>query len=170
MIKVPIGCAGGPALASAPRIQPRGAAGPSLGFALPGPVNVACCTLGIARGDPPLHMVGEPCTHAHAASACNGPAAPAPPGSPSPVWAGTLMWGAHAQPEMICQTHGVPGGLRTTAVQVQPLTTRWTEAVPGACHLAVAGGAMAAACASGLLLLLDAASGALIRCARSTPI
>ena len=171
VIRVPVGCAGGPALPSAPCIRPRGAVGPSLGFARPGPVNVACCSLGIAPGDPAFHTVGDPCIRTHAAGACKGPATPAPAvGGRSPTWAGTLLGGTHAQPEVICQTHGVPGGLRTSAVRVQPLTTRWTEAVPGACHLAVAGGAIAVACGSGLLLLLDAASGALIRCARSTPI
>ena len=41
----------------------------------------------------------------------------------------------------------------------------WAHAVPSACHLAVAAGAAAVACKSGVLLLLDAETGALLRCA-----
>ena len=159
-----VGCAAGPALPSAPRVRPGGAPGPSLGFALPGPVNVACCSLGIARGDPAFYLVGGPSIDAHAAGPCKASATPAPPaGRRSPVWPGTMLWGGHAQPETARQAHGAPGGRHMTVMHLQPLTTRWTEAVPGACHLAVACGAMAVACESGLLLLLDAASGALLR-------
>lgn len=167
MYKVPVvGCAVGPALLSTPRIRPGGAPGPSLGFSLPGPVNVACCSLGIARRDPAFYMVGD--INAHAAGPCKGPATPVPSTERrSPVWPGAMLLGVHAQPETACQAHGAPGGRHMTVVRVQPLTTRWTEAVPGACHLAVADGAMAVACGSGLLLLLDAASGALLRCAAS---
>lgn len=46
----------------------------------------------------------------------------------------------------------------------QTLQRVWTQAVPGACHLMVADGVAAVACNSGVLLLLDADSGALIRC------
>ena len=52
--------------------------------------------------------------------------------------------------------------------QPQVLQRVWTQAVPGACHLAVANGVAAVACLSGVLLLLDADTGALIRCAHAT--
>ncbi|KAK9842547.1 hypothetical protein WJX81_005343 [Elliptochloris bilobata] len=46
-------------------------------------------------------------------------------------------------------------------VRPQALECVWAQAVPGACNLAVADGAAAVAADSGLLLLLDAATGAL---------
>ena len=159
-----VGCAAGPALPSAPHIRPGGAPGPSLGFALPGPVNVACCSLGIARGDPAFYLVGGPSIGARAARPGEASATSAPCASRrAPAWPGTMLWGGHAQPEPARQAHGAPGGRHVAVMRLQPLTTRWTEAVPGACHLAVARGAVAVACDSGLLLLLDAASGALLR-------
>ena len=139
-------CAAGPALLSAPRIRPRGAPGPSLGFAVPGPVNVACCSLGVARTEPDLHLMGRACTGACAAGTRRSTMALAPLAPRrSRAWPHTLWRGAHAQ----------------------PLTTHWTDALPGACHMAVADSAMAVACDSGLLLLLDAACGAVLRRASS---
>ena len=54
--------------------------------------------------------------------------------------------------------------------QLQPraLQRVWAQAVPDACHLRVADGVAAVACNSGVLLLLDATIGALIRCALAT--
>ena len=48
--------------------------------------------------------------------------------------------------------------------QAWALQRVWAHAVPSACHLAVADGAAAVACKSGVLLLLDAEIGALLRC------
>ena len=62
------------------------------------------------------------------------------------------------------------GGAAAEDAQLQPqaLQRVWTQAVPTACHLAVADGVAAVACLSGVLLLLDADTGALIRCAHAT--
>lgn len=62
------------------------------------------------------------------------------------------------------------GGAAAGNAQLQPqaLQRVWTQAMPGACHVAVADGVAAVACLSGVLLLLDADTGALIRCAHAT--